>query len=162
MSSSTSIDLPLTARTAEGNRGDPVIQFSVFVENRFGRLSDLIRALNDHHVHVMAITILDNTDSALIRMVVDDPDQARALYRRNGFAFTECEVLAVEIDTEARLKDVLHAMLIAEVNIHYIYSFISRPREKCALVISVEDVETASQSLVTHQFRVLRQNDISR
>ncbi len=162
MTTPASIDSPPSAQTTEGDRGDPVIQFSVFVENRLGRLSDLIRLLNGHDVHVMAITILDTTDSALIRIVVDDPDLTRSILRRHGFAFTECVVLVVEIDTEARLKGILYALLIAEVNIHYLYSFISRPREKSALVISLEDVETASQSLAAHQFRVLRQNDISR
>jgi hypothetical protein len=152
----------MATSTSKGRRADPVKQFSIFTHNQVGRLADLIRLLNSHNVHVMAVTILDTTDSSIIRMVVDDPDRARALFCEHDFAFTECEVLVVEITTEGDLKHVLAALLEAEVNIHYIYSFISRPREKCALVISLEDGEVATESLHNHQFRVLLQNDISR
>lgn len=148
--------------TSKERRADPVKQFSIFTRNQVGRLADLIRLLNSHDVHVMAVTILDTTDSSIIRLVVDDPDLARALFHEHDFAVTESEVLVVEISAESDLKHVLAALLEAEVNIHYIYSFISRPREKCALVISLEDGEVAAQSLRNHQFKVLMQNDISR
>ncbi len=152
----------MATRTIEGRGSDPVKQFSIFAENRVGRLSDVIRLLNGHNVHVIAITILDTTDSAIIRLLVDDPDRARSLFLEHGFAFTECEVLVVEVAGEQDLKRVLSALLEAEVNIHYLYSFISRPQEKCALAISLEDGEVASQALRNRQFKVLRQDDISR
>ncbi|OIR06489.1 hypothetical protein GALL_114060 [mine drainage metagenome] len=141
---------------------DPVRQFSVFTENRVGRLSDLIARLQANDVHVMAITVLDTIDSAIIRMVLDDPDKARELLVEGGFAFHETEILAVEITAEADLKGVLAALLEAEVNIHYVYSFIKRPEGKSALVINVEDTEIASQSLNHRGFKVLNQRDIAR
>lgn len=152
----------METQTKQAPRGDPVAQFSIFSENRVGRLADVIRLLNGHNVHVIAITVLDTTDSAIIRLIVDDPDRTRMLFDEHDISFTECEVLAVEISGERDVRSVLSALLEAEVNIHYIYSFISRPREKCALVISLEDIDVASQSLHNRQFRVLRQNDISR
>ena len=130
---------------------DPVQQFSVFVENRVGRLHELT-----------AITILDSTDSTIVRLVVDDPSKARELMVNNDFPYTECTVLAVEINDESELKGVLSALLEAEINIHYIYSFIKRPEGRSALAISSEDVETASQALGNRGFRVLTQRDISR
>ncbi len=141
---------------------DPVRQFSVFTENRVGRLSDLIARLQANAVHVMAITVLDTIDSAIIRLVLDDPDKARELLVEGGFAFHETEILAVEITAEADLKGVLAALLEAEVNIHYVYSFIKRPEGKSALVINVEDTEIASQSLNHRGFKVLNQRDIAR
>lgn len=141
---------------------DPVRQFSVFAENRVGRLSDLIARLQANEVHVMAITVLDTIDSAIIRLVVDDPDKARELLADGGFAFHEAEILAVEISAESDLKGVLAALLEAEVNIHYVYSFIKRPEGKSALVINVEDTEIAAQSLNHRGFKVLCQRDISR
>ena len=56
------------------SRNDPVKQFSVFAENRVGRLHDLTTLLKRGNVHVMAITVLDTTDSAIVRLIVDDPD----------------------------------------------------------------------------------------
>jgi hypothetical protein len=141
---------------------DPVIQFSVFTENRVGRLHDLTGLLKRNNVHVMAITILDTTDSAIVRLVVDDPDKARELMINNDFAYTECSIVVVEIVDESELNGVLAALFEAEINIHYIYSFIKRPQFKGALAMSVEDEEVASQALFNRSFKVLSQSDISR
>jgi hypothetical protein len=141
---------------------DPVRQFSVFAENRVGRLFDLTALFKDHHVHIMAITVLDTTDSAIIRLIVDDRDKARELMVNNDFPYTECDVLAVEIRDGADLRDVLAALLEAEINIHYVYSFIKRPEARAALAISVEDADVAAQALGARGFKVLTQRDISR
>jgi hypothetical protein len=140
----------------------PVKQFSVFAENRLGRLYDLISLLKAHNVHVMGMTVLDTTDSAIVRFIVDDPDKARELMVNNDFPYVECTVLAVEISDESQLKGVLAAFFEAEINIHYVYSFIKRPEGKCAVVINAEDDDVAAQALSTRGFRVLTQRDISR
>ncbi len=141
---------------------DPVKQFSVFTENRVGRLFDLIGLLRENNVHVIAITVLDTTDSAILRLIVDDPDKARELMINNDFPFTEANVLAVEILDESAIREILAALLEAEINVHYVYSFIKRPQGKYALALNVEDPETASQALGNHEFKVLTQSDISR
>ncbi len=141
---------------------DPVKQFSVFTENRVGRLHEVTALLKHHNVHVMGITVLDTTDSAIVRFLVDDVDKARELMINNDYAYTECEVLAVEISDESQLTGVLAALLEAEINIHYIYSFIKRPEGLAALAINAEDREVAAQSLSKRGFRVLTQSDIAR
>jgi hypothetical protein len=141
---------------------DPVKQFSVFAENRLGRLYDLTALLKDHNVHVMGITVLDTTDSAIVRFIVDDPDKARELMINNDFPYVECNVMAVEINDESQLKDVLAALFEAEINVHYVYSFIKRPEGRCALAINAEDDDVAAQAVSTRGFRVLTQRDISR
>ncbi len=141
---------------------DPVKQFSVFAENRVGRLYDLSQVLQTHDVHILALTVLDTTDSAIFRMVVDDPDQARELMINNDFPFTETTVLAIEFNGEHCVKNVLGALLEAEINIHYVYSFLIRPMDKPGLVISAEDIDVAAQALNNSGFRVLTQADISR
>lgn len=137
-------------------------QFSVFCENRVGRLYDLTALLKDNNVHVMAITVLDTTDSAIVRLIVDDPDKARELMINNDFPYTECDVLAVEITDESELKGVLAALFEAEINVHYVYSFMKRPEGKSALAINAEDSDVASQSLTQRGFRALTQRDIAR
>src|SRR5436305_14270300 len=92
---------------------DPVKQFSVFAENRLGRLFDLTALLKDNNVHIVAITVLDTTDSAIVRLLVDDPDKARELMVNNDYPYTECSVLAIEINDESQFKGVLAALFEA-------------------------------------------------
>ena len=153
-------DMP--AKTTLARQPDTVTQFSVFTPNRLGRLHDLVNLLATHGVHVLALTVLDTTDSAVIRFVVDDPERARGLLVHHGFPFTESPLLAVEVDSAAELNRLMAALLEAELNINYLYSFIPHPQGKSILGLSMEDNEMAEQVLQRHQFRVLRQADVSR
>lgn len=152
----------MSSITTQATPSEPVRQFSVFTANRLGRLHDLISLLNSRNVHVLALTVLDTTDSAIIRIVVDDPDQAREILVKNDFAFTESDLLVIEIDSETRLKEALSALVQAEINIHYTYSLISRPNDKPVIAFNLEDLELAAECLRRHLFNVLRQADLSR
>ena len=133
----------------------------MFTPNRLGRLHDLIALFGTHEVHVLALMVLDTTDSSIIRVVLDDPDRARELLVREGFCFTESRLVAVEV-TPTELKRLMAALLQAELNINYLYSFIPHPQGKSILALSMEDNDLAEQALRRHQFHTLRQTDISR
>jgi len=60
------------------------------------------------------------------------------------------------------LGRLMSAMLEAELNINYLYSFIPYPSGKPVMALSMEDNDMGEQVLKKHQFRVLRQEDISR
>ena len=152
----------MATQTSQARQRDPVTQFSVFTPNRLGRLRDLVGTLAQHGVHVLALTVLDTTDSAVIRFVVDDPGQARQLLVLHGFPYTESRLLAVEVNSAVDLSRLMTALLEAEVNINYLYAFIPHPQGKSILGLSMEDNDIAEQVLQRHQFRVLRQADISR
>jgi len=151
----------MTTETTKMRRPDPVIQFSVFTPNRMGRLRDLVGFLSSQGVHALALMVLDTTDSAIIRLVVDDPEKARELMIREGFPFTESRLVVVEA-SPSDLNRLMAALLEAELNINYLYPFITQPHGKALLGMSVEDNEMAEQSLNRHQFRTLRQGEISR
>ena len=117
------LNYAMPTETTKMRRVDPVIQFSVFTPNRLGRLHDLVRLLGAKDVHVLALMVLDTTDSAIIRVVVDDPDRAREMLHREGFPFTESKLVVVEVEP-TDLNRLMAALLEAELNINYLYSFI--------------------------------------
>lgn len=134
----------------------------MFTPNRMGRLHELTGLLGSHNVHALALTVLDTTDSAIIRLVLDDPDRGRELLHQRGFPFTESTVVAVEVNAADELNRLVVALLEAELNINYLYSFIPHPHGKSIIALSLEDNELAEQTLRRHQFTVLKQADIAR
>lgn len=152
----------MIATTIQAGRAEAIKQFSVFTPNRLGRLHELIHLLGAHNVHVLALTVLDTTESAIIRIVLDDPDRGRGLLHQHGFPFTESVVIAVEVGSPEELNRLMAALLEAELNINYLYSFIPHPNGKSILAVSMEDNELAEQVLKQHQFAVLKQTDIAR
>jgi len=151
----------MATEITKARRAESVIQFSIFTPNRLGRLHDLIRMLFAQGVHVLGLMVLDTTDSAIIRIVVDDPDKARDLLNREAFPFTESHLVVVEVNP-TDLNRLMSALLEAELNINYLYSFIPQPDGKPVIGLSMEDNETAEQALKRHQFKTLKQTDISR
>src|SRR5262245_33623297 len=152
----------MPTRISWGRHAGAVIQFSIFTPNRLGRLRELVNLFTSNGVHVLALTVLDTTDSAIIRTVLDDPDKARDLLRGHDFPFTESDLVVVEITSPDELSRLMAALLEAELNINYLYSFIPHPQGKSIVGLSMEDNEMAEQVLKRHQFPVLKQSDISR
>src|SRR5436190_19724528 len=94
----------MATKTSIARRKDPVLQFSVFTPNRMGRLRELLAVFGAANVHVLGLMVLDTTDSAIIRLVVDDPDKARDLLVKNSFPFTESELVVVQFNATSDLQ----------------------------------------------------------
>jgi hypothetical protein len=110
----------------------------------------------------MAMTTLDTTDSSILRVIVDDHERAGSILSKNHFFYNETPILVVEMNAATDIHKALCALLEAEINIHYTYAFITRPRDKCALAISLEDPDVAGHALHCSGFRILGRSDISR
>ena len=150
-------------KTERGPQEEEVKQFSVFMENKVGRLLDIVKMFSQASIHVVALSILDTADAAIVRLVTDDPDRARLLFQEHALAFTEVPLVVVELSSSAAdLKAVLSALIQAECNIHSAYSLLTRPRGKAALALHVEDRECATAVLQANSFKILTQRDISR
>jgi hypothetical protein len=141
---------------------EPVIQFSIHADNKVGRLNEIIGLLSVHEVHVVALSILDTTDSSIIRLIVDYPQEAQKLFIEHQFSYVQSELIAVELTSESQLKTVTCALVQAEINIHYIYPFLVRPNERYAMAISLEDNELAADTLHRNQLKIIGQADIAR
>lgn len=152
----------MTADTLERPNRKPVKQFSIFADNKVGRLNELIRLLGKNDVHVMALCLVDTTDSTIMRFVFDYPEAAERLLKEQGLAYNVVDVIAVEINTEADIPMVTYALTCAEINIHYTYSTLARPRGKSGLIISLEDNDLAATVLNAAKVTVIDQNDIAR
>jgi len=152
----------MSYEVTERPRRDPVIQFSVFGENKVGRIHDLATRFSSQDIHIIAFSQLDSTECTVMRMIVDYPDFARKVLTEANYAFTETEILAVELKGESQFTKITGALVEAEINIHYLYPFIVRPHGHTALAISLEDNDLAREVLQVRQIRVIDQSDIAR
>lgn len=141
---------------------DPVIQFSIFTENKVGRLLEVVNRFAMSGIHILALSTIDATESSIMRVITDDPQGARNIFDEEMTPVAETEMLIVELNAADQLQDCLCALLQAEVNVYYTYPLITRPEGKAALAMCVEDLEISAQSLTMQDFKVLTQRDISR
>ena len=145
--------------------GTPVRQIAVFLQNQVGTLLSIVKLLTRNHVVVLGISVQDSVDVTIVRMVVSDPDTVESLFMEKGIAYSTTDLLVVELQAgsdEKGLAECLQALLIAETNIHFIYPVLSRPNDRPALAMHVEDTEFGREVLSNNGFRVLLQEDLSR
>ena len=144
--------------------GSPrVTQFSVFLPNKVGALLHVVRLLNQHQIVVLAVNVQDSADTAIVRIVVSDPESVQTLFLESAVAFSVCELVVVELREGAtELGRLLAALLAAECNIFGTSALLSQPRGRTALALHVEDNECAISVLQSQQFTILGQSDISR
>jgi hypothetical protein len=154
------VDLPQTTQ----KMGGPLVkQFSVFLPNKVGAMLDVVKLLNAHDTHVVALSVSESTDSAIARIIVSDPERVENLLRENNIAFGVCEVVVVELrEVATQLVKLLAALFMAEVNVHFTYPLLTRPHGLAALALHVDDTDCASSVLTGEGFKTLSQRDISR
>ena len=141
---------------------EPVRQFVIYAENKVGWLNDFIEMLRTEGIHVMAISVLDTTDSAVIRLVPNYPKETARLLKSRSISFMERNILAVEIEGEDSLQMITQSLLHAEINIHYVYPFLYQPNNKPVLALAMEDEDIGEEALTKHRLRILMQDDFAR
>ena len=144
--------------------GGPLVkQFSIFLPNKVGAMLDIVKLLSTRNAHVVALSIAEQTDSAIARIVVSDPEAVENIFHEHDVAFGVCEMVVVEMrEVATELAKLLAALLMAEVNMHFSYPLLTRPHGRAALALHVDDAECACSVLQGEGFKILSQADISR
>jgi hypothetical protein len=97
-------------------------QVSVFLENKPGRLANVLRALERQKVNVTGLTVMDSHEHSVLRLVASDLPQTVETLKELGASYTETDVLLVELRNQpgalARLCEILAA---EHINIDYCY-----------------------------------------
>ncbi|MCH2145742.1 MAG: hypothetical protein MK082_11450 [Phycisphaerales bacterium] len=150
--------------TEQGYAAPSVRQFSVFLDNRVGKLLELVQLFDDaHDVTMVSISVLDSSDHAVIRLIFDNADAARHLLRSHKFTFSEVELLVFELDDEHTLTHACLFLLGAELNIRFAYPILPRhdhgPLKLLAL--SVDDNTFAGQILLRKGFRLMAEEELA-
>lgn len=128
-----------------------VKQLSIFVENKPGRLSDVIKLLGDHHVNLSALSLADTTNFGVLRLIADKTELAQELLREAGVISKCADVLAVAIDdTPGALTGILDLFTENGVSVEYMYAFSAKQEGKAQMVVKTDSLEKAEALLKTY------------
>lgn len=148
--------------TMRGRDYPSVRQFNVFVANRVGGLMQVVRRFESTDVRIVALTVVDSADCAIIRMVLSDPERALEIFDLAGLPVTESDLLVVQLpEGEQPLLQICKALLAAEINIHYAYPLLIGPHGKPALALRVEEHETAVTTMQSQGFTLCTEGDLN-
>jgi hypothetical protein len=153
----SAIDTP----TMRGRNYPAIRQFTVFLENRVGKLLEVIRRFEGSRVKIVAFSISESCECAFVRFLLSHPEQGREILERAGLAIIESDLIGIEMpDGPQALLDICTALLQAEVNIIQAYPLLSRPHGRAAVALMVDNIEMGQETLVSKGFAMITENDL--
>ncbi len=147
--------------TMRGRDYPSIRQFTVFLENRVGQLMEVVRKFEGSQVRIVALSISDSTECALVRFLLSDPEAGREILERAGFPIVESDLIGVELPEVAQpLLFVCTALLAAEVNITQVYPLLVQPTGRPAVALMVDNIEMALDTLTQKRLRIINEDEL--
>ena len=138
-----------------------VTQVSVFMENTPGRLAAVTKVLGDAGVNILALTIAETGEFGVLRMILDNTSKAVEALRKSDFTTATTEVLAVEIPhIPGSLANIVAIFEKNNINIEYVYAFVTHSRQDAVIVMRFEDVDSALKVLKENKINVLTNEEV--
>ncbi len=139
-----------------------ITQISVFLENKEGRLHKVCQVLGDNNINIRALSIAENEDFGILRIVVNDPQKAVTILKQNNIMANLTDVVAVEVeDKPGGLSSILNVLKDNDINVEYMYGFLERFSDKALLVFRFDHADKAIEVLTRNNIRVIKENDIN-
>jgi hypothetical protein len=133
-----------------------VEQISIFLENKFGRLSEVARLLGSAGVNIRTLTISDSSDFGILRCIVNDNEKAVRILKENGITVSKTEVVAVEVpDKPGGLAQVLSFLEQEKINVEYMYAFLEHRSDDAIIIFRFDDNDSAIHVLSAHGVKIV-------
>lgn len=123
-------------------------QISIFLENKPGTLADVTQSLQDENINILAMTVSDTIDHAVVRMMVDKPGEAIHRLEDQNLLVVENKVLVVDLENKpGALANMANRLAEHNINIEYAYCTASPAQQKGMMIIRLSNPEEALRLL---------------
>lgn len=115
-------------------------QLTVFIENRTGRLCEVLNVLRENGVNILSLSLADTTEFGLLRLIVSDPQTGKEKLTENGFSSLLSDVSIIKITHKVgSLQQLLKVVDQKGVNIEYMYG-LSIEADDAYVVLKASDI----------------------
>lgn len=136
-------------------------QLSVFIENRQGRLGEVLKVLKENNVNILSLSLADTTEYGLLRLIVNDPELGKEKLAKDGFSTILTDVLVLKISHQSgSLQELLQILSESDVNIEYMYG-LSIDGDEASVVLKTSDTLKAEKVFESKGVKTLSTKDIS-
>ena len=138
-----------------------ISQLSIFAENKPGALIEIIEALGNAGIDIRAMSIADTSDFGIMRLIVNDVEKAKKTLDDIGCIVSETPVIAAAIsDRPGALTTIMKLLADNNINIEYMYAFITISKQYAYTVLRVEDNDRAGEILTQNGIKLVTKKDI--
>lgn len=136
-------------------------QLTVFVENKQGSALKVTDILAERNVNLRALSIAETEAFGILRLIVNEEQTAEEILKEKGYLIKVIDVVGVKISDEpGMLSKALSVLNEAEINVEYLYAFMTRTEKHAYLVLRVEDNVLAEKALQDAGFKLITEADV--
>ena len=130
-------------------------QLTVFIENRTGRLSEVLNVLKENGVNILSLSLADTTEYGLLRLIVDNAPLGKEKLSENGFSSLLSNVSIIKIPHKAgSLQGLLKVIDDNGVNIEYMYG-LSIEADDAYIVLKASNAEKIDAILTENKIETI-------
>ncbi len=135
-------------------------QVSVFIENRKGRLGDILDVLKKGEVNILSMSLADTAEYGLLRIIADKPEAGKEALVAAGFASMLTDVFILQIpNAPGGLQRVLRVISSEELNVEYMYG-LSVDGKDASIVVKTSNLEQADEVFAKHGIQTLSYDEL--
>jgi hypothetical protein len=135
-------------------------QVSVFLENKSGRLVEVLSALGEERINIKALTIADTSEFGILRILVSNPEKALQVLKARNISVTLTDVIAIAAPAEAAsFSKALKILSDQAISIEYLYAF--SMGKKAAIIIRTENIERAIAAIKENNMDLLNAGELN-
>ena len=136
-------------------------QLTVFIENRSGRLSEVLGVLKDNGVNILSLSLADTTEFGLLRLIVDNAARGKEKLTENGFSSLLSDVSIIQIPHKVgSLQELLKVIDENGINIEYMYG-LSIESDEAYVVLKASDVQKVDGILSANGINTISCEDLA-
>jgi len=137
-------------------------QLSVFIENRQGRLGEVLNVLKKNNVNILSLSLADTTEYGLLRLIVNNPQLGKEKLAEEGFSSLLTDVLVINIAHIAgSLQTLITELSKNEINVEYMYG-LSIDGTNASVVLKASNLDKAMEVLKQNKIETLTSEDIAK
>ena len=137
-------------------------QLTVFIENRAGRLSQVLSVLKENGVNILSLSLADTTEFGLLRLIVDDAAKGKEKLTENGFSSLLSDVSIIQIPHKVgSLQELLRIIDEDGVNIEYMYG-LSIDSDEAYVVLKASSTEKIDKILADNGIKTITCEELKR
>ena len=137
-------------------------QLTVFIENRSGRLSEVLQVLGANNVNILSLSLADTTEFGLLRLIVDNAVLGKEKLTENGFSSLLSDVSIIKIPHKAgSLQSLLKAVDENQINIEYMYG-LSIDSDEAYVVLKASDTARIDDLLTANGIHTLSCEELAK
>ena len=130
-------------------------QLTVSIENRTGRLCEVLNVLKNNNVNILSLSLADTTEFGLLRLIVNDPALGKEKLSECGFSSLLSDVSIIKIPHKVgSLQELLRAIDNDGVNIEYMYG-LSIEGESAYVVLKASDIAKVDAILIANNIETV-------